>query len=1065
MSNDTSSSGSTPTSLNYHPATHEFGTTATPMVTGQVHGATRRSTPHANSTNSSSPAPTSSGRRAARPPMALFSSKIWASPSHQPIRSAGLPPKSSWESFTDPRTSLHSAHESGSPTSFNSPHPEVASDSRYAISPLGSFDNNIDYAQSMNSHVASTSFTPGSKGLHFTQTEQYHNSNLRPGAAHQQGRSKMSHTDPLPQRPFAGAEQITEGCSSAGSSSSFHWKPGTPRSSASASARQLPGHQQQDLSSDSQQSPGSGSVALSDHYTRINPEQTGAKGDVWMERPNPHSLRRALQDPKADWSEAYPGSVTILTAMNPEAYQMPFGTRVVNIKTEFPENVLKSIQEGKYSVMEKIADRIMQVWNAREDPAEKVLFLFSINGSKKFCGIAEMSGPWDRNGSIKGWKDNQTALPSVGVFPVTWVFIKDVAYHQFSGIRQPHNHHSVGNMWNGMNFPSDIGRQVIETFVRSPATSSILGFPKNYPANFGLMPAGVDSYSGALARRGGFNPRGARGGRGFRGSYRGGSYRALGWRDQGGHYESQSDEERTPVPAKSKLLTDVKVEPPKIKSAPPAGVHFAPGELMTVTVDENGKFLFVAVGGEEHKNSVFPPRGDELISSNFTESHDSAAAHGGNSQVGVLGKRSFSSLHPSEPSASTLREQGRLVATAHYFDTNPDPNSLYSNASHSSCLDSGSGIRATGPGAYGAGEETPTHRPVPHGGRVSMMVDMQQSALVSPNGSPTKPLTEYQLKAKFHALAAEQYTLQDQLLVVTQSDMNVRLLHAKLARVLAEKREVLAQLSSMGVFGELETFSSIRHDSFSSADEASSSSPSGYDVRAKNGRRLRSISKLNSPERQQQAEFDKAPGGSGRQKGHQESDSGDWHVKKSITDLLKSPEKEAVPARPAIETSTFFPENLPSSATRNALSFNALDDKAEAKPGAFSASASFSFPRLGELGAVFEGQKKNFSFTGAGEQTDRKPSALGTPTSSRFAFGPPAQTSGSPNGVPKKNFSFTGPGKQSDKSPALRNSPSRAAGLGLQQQDDDVSDVTSDGDNEPKKNFSFHGPAGGVRLG
>jgi hypothetical protein len=38
-------------------------------------------------------------------------------------------------------------------------------------------------------------------------------------------------------------------------------------------------------------------------------------------------------------------------------------------------------------------------------------------------------------------------------------------------------------MWNGMNFASDVGRAVIETYVKTPATSSILGFPRNYHEN------------------------------------------------------------------------------------------------------------------------------------------------------------------------------------------------------------------------------------------------------------------------------------------------------------------------------------------------------------------------------------------------------------------------------------------------------------------------------------------------------------------------------------------------------------------------------------------------------
>ena len=65
--------------------------------------------------------------------------------------------------------------------------------------------------------------------------------------------------------------------------------------------------------------------------------------------------------------------------------------------------------------MRKVADRIMQVWEAREDPAEKVIFLFSINGSKRFAGLAEMCGPYNPDDSIADWIDASDATaPSVG---------------------------------------------------------------------------------------------------------------------------------------------------------------------------------------------------------------------------------------------------------------------------------------------------------------------------------------------------------------------------------------------------------------------------------------------------------------------------------------------------------------------------------------------------------------------------------------------------------------------------------------------------------------------------
>lgn len=89
-------------------------------------------------------------------------------------------------------------------------------------------------------------------------------------------------------------------------------------------------------------------------------------------------------------------------------------TRVINIKTEYPRNILVSLRSGKYSVMEKVAERIMKVWDAREKASEKVLFLFSVNGSKKYCGVAEMSAPWEREDKIQDWEENPASNPCVG---------------------------------------------------------------------------------------------------------------------------------------------------------------------------------------------------------------------------------------------------------------------------------------------------------------------------------------------------------------------------------------------------------------------------------------------------------------------------------------------------------------------------------------------------------------------------------------------------------------------------------------------------------------------------
>lgn len=317
MSKDSRSGGITPTSSTYDPSAHDFVPSEN---TRSNSGAS--STSRAGFSGSWSAAPGSTGRIAARPPQPLFSSDMWATPIDPPIRSAGLPSKPSWDSF--PRSSLHSAQAGRSPISPSSPRPGFAPKSGPGKSPLASFDNHNNNAMQEGDgrFVSAKVASSGSRasGLRFTQTEEYHNQ------APQQSQTTMRHTDPLPQHPFTGAEFKTESSSSGGSGSSFNWRvPDTPRSMTSNGGTQGVGDRYQFSSTDSTRSPGSSSVALSDHYAKANPQQAGAKGDVWQEEYHPRNLRRALQDPSADWSEAYPGSVTILTAMNPEAYQMPYG--------------------------------------------------------------------------------------------------------------------------------------------------------------------------------------------------------------------------------------------------------------------------------------------------------------------------------------------------------------------------------------------------------------------------------------------------------------------------------------------------------------------------------------------------------------------------------------------------------------------------------------------------------------------------------------------------------------------------------------------------------------------
>lgn len=263
--------------------------------------------------------PSTSDRKAVRPGLPLFTSSTWSPSDNQPIRSAGIPPKSSWDSLPNRIVGQAKAPpttpglSTGTPPGpcFNSPLSGRGRAGNFQGTPHG------DDAQS------SVRWSPGSSNVRFTQTKEYHNTAPMFSPHTTPQGSFVSLTAPLPQGPFSQTERAAP-VSSSGESSASEWPPipSTPNSSASSFATQPFNGQH---SSETMTSPASGSVAISDHYSKTNPEQNNGKAEVWAERHNIQGLRRALKDPHANWEEAYPGALAVLNCMNPETYQMPFG--------------------------------------------------------------------------------------------------------------------------------------------------------------------------------------------------------------------------------------------------------------------------------------------------------------------------------------------------------------------------------------------------------------------------------------------------------------------------------------------------------------------------------------------------------------------------------------------------------------------------------------------------------------------------------------------------------------------------------------------------------------------
>ncbi|KAK3618146.1 hypothetical protein LTR56_015323 [Elasticomyces elasticus] len=253
----------------------------------------------------------------------------------------------------------------------------------------------------------------------------------------------------------------------------------------------------------------------SEHYTDTHPELIGAPTPIYYQTHNPMGFKRFSMSGDTKFEEAFPGAYETVCTFNAELFAVPYGTRVVNIKTEFPENIHHAIQQRIWTTLKAISERIMKVWESRRDPKEKVLFLFSINGMKQFCGLAELSGPWDPEALVEGWTDPSGGFE--GTFPLTWLYVKNVPYARFDGLTHGEKNQPIANMWSGQSIsPSEpLGREVVRIYVESCHINNILAWPSGRgekPGYARLTNGNAQQTQNARAVRGGHADHGGRGG-------------------------------------------------------------------------------------------------------------------------------------------------------------------------------------------------------------------------------------------------------------------------------------------------------------------------------------------------------------------------------------------------------------------------------------------------------------------------------------------------------------------------------------------------------------------------
>jgi hypothetical protein len=69
-------------------------------------------------------------------------------------------------------------------------------------------------------------------------------------------------------------------------------------------------------------------------------------------------------------------------------------SRLVCIKGALAKNFHFALRHDKLVMLKSVASRIMPIWDTLCKPYDRIIFLFSLNECKAYCGLAEMAGPW-----------------------------------------------------------------------------------------------------------------------------------------------------------------------------------------------------------------------------------------------------------------------------------------------------------------------------------------------------------------------------------------------------------------------------------------------------------------------------------------------------------------------------------------------------------------------------------------------------------------------------------------------------------------------------------------------
>lgn len=229
----------------------------------------------------------------------------------------------------------------------------------------------------------------------------------------------------------------------------------------------------QDRERDHQNHRGSGAGRFENHrYEQHNSLPHGGRNETSMvpkedDRGNSNSKHRSSEIDDSP----HPQPIVDPSDYNPKVFDLePKDARYFIIKSYSEDDIYKSI---KYSIWcstnhgNKRLDEAYQQQQQREGP---LYLFFSVNGSGRFCGMAQMMSAVDFDSSSGVWAQSKWQ----GEFSVKWLYVKDVPNNALRHITLENNEDKpVTNSRDTQEVPSEKGKAVLRIIHQFRHTASI----------------------------------------------------------------------------------------------------------------------------------------------------------------------------------------------------------------------------------------------------------------------------------------------------------------------------------------------------------------------------------------------------------------------------------------------------------------------------------------------------------------------------------------------------------------------------------------------------------------